>query len=161
MQSVVGAALAAITGPQTKIFCSHYLPAIRKPGLYQSRLWTFLLAWSQEGPEKFTSEATAINGITALLGTTVPSLSFPLQHCQTLLLSSSQYLVLFVCFVLLSLSSHHPQQMQLFLFYSPTLCSLRALPGCTALPEESWRTSTDVINNVGSFPCSFLSLNGA
>lgn len=48
-----------------------------------------------------------------------------------------------------------------FPFYSPALCSLRALPGCTALPEENWHTTTEVINNVGFFPCSFPSLHGA
>lgn len=96
VQSMVGAALATIASPQARFFCSHYLPAIPKAGLWQSRLWTLPLAWSQGSPEKLTSEATSINRITALLGTTVASLSFPLQHFQILLLSSSQYLVLFV-----------------------------------------------------------------
>ena len=113
---MVGAALAAIAGSQTRFFCSHYLPAMQKAGLWQSRLWTSLLAWSQGGPEKLTSEATSINGVTALFGTAVASLSFLLQHFQILLLSSSQYLVLFGRLVLLSLSPHHPQQIQIFLF---------------------------------------------
>lgn len=116
VQSVVGTALAAIASPQTWFFCSHYLPAMQKAELWQSRLWTFLLAWSQRCLEKLTSEATSLNGITALLGTTVASLFFRLQHFQTLFLCSSQYLGWFVCFVLLSLSPHYPQQMQLFVF---------------------------------------------
>lgn len=66
--------------------------------LWQSRSWTFLLVWSQGGPEKLTSKSTSINGITALLGTTFASLSFPLQHFQILFLSSSQYVGLFALF---------------------------------------------------------------
>lgn len=125
--------------------------------LWQRRLWTFLLAWSQGVPEKLTSKATSINGITVLLGTTVTSLSFPLQHFQILFLSSSQYWGLFVCSIV-TFSSPPPTDAT-FPFSSPTLCCLRALPGCTALPEESWHTKTDVINNVGSSPCSFPSMH--
>lgn len=51
-----------------------------RAGLWQSRLWILLLAWSQGDAEKLTSEATVVTGITALLGTTLASLSFPLQH---------------------------------------------------------------------------------
>lgn len=87
-----------------------------RAGLWQSRLWILFLAWSQGDAEKLTYEATAVNGITAPLGTTLASLSFPLHLFLIFLLSSSQYLNWFVCFVLLSLSPHHHQQMKLFLF---------------------------------------------
>lgn len=130
-----------------------------RAGLWQSRLWILLLAWSQGDAEKLTSEATGVNGITAPLGTTLASLSFPLQHFLIILLSSSQYLVCLFCFTV-TFPSPPPSDAG-FPFYSPILCSLRALPGCTALPEESWHTSTDVINNVGSSPCCFPSPHGA
>lgn len=132
-----------------------------RAGLWQSRLWILLLAWSQGDAEKLTSEATAVNGITALLGTTLASLSFPppaFPNRSPFFLSVFELVCLF-CFTVTFPSP--PPTDAVFPFYSPILCSLRALPGCTALPEESWHTSTDVINNVGFSPCSFPSPHGA
>lgn len=139
---MVGAGLAAIAGPQARFFCSHCLPAMWKAGLWQSRQWAFLLAWSQGGPEKLISEAALINGITALFATTGASLSFPLQRFQILLLSSSQYLVLFVCCFTVTFPSPPPTDAT-FPFYSPTLCSLRAL--CLDVQPFLRRAGTPVL----------------
>lgn len=63
-----------------------------------------------------------VNGISAPLGATAASLSFPLQHFLTIL-SSSQYLNWFVCFTVTFPSP--PPTDEAFPFYSPILCSLR------------------------------------
>lgn len=87
---MVGAALAAC--PQVRSFCSSCLPAQQEQGV------GFAPSLVPRDAEKLTSEATAVNGITAPIGATLASLSFPLQHSLIILLSSSLYLfVLFYC----------------------------------------------------------------
>lgn len=157
VQSVVGTALAAIASPQTWFFCSHYLPAMQKAELWQSRLWTFLLAWSQRCLEKLTSEATSLLLCLVLLLLACSSVSSIFKPFSFVPLSIWVGLFVLLYYHFLLTTSNRCS----FLFYYPALCSFRALPECTALPEESWHTSTGVINTIGSSPCSLPSLHGA
>lgn len=132
VQSLVSTALTCVPDPQTRFFCSQSASYMER-GVWQSRLQAFLLAWSQGGPEKLTSEATSLNGIMGLLGSSVASLSFPLQHFQILLLYSSQYLVLFVLFYChFSLSTPNKCNFS-FLFSSSLL-----LKGSAWMHSPSW-----------------------